>query len=170
MADLAERYLGTESLDPEYYAADLALLDRYQAVSGEVVRIALVGVAVLGFFLDKLTLKAPSIATFEGALIRYSLGGGVFLLAVAAAAGLAHRYYSSDGVYYHLRAIRRFVREGKRSDKDVQEDGQRSGSKYKTSHAWMRVAVALLALGGMLVALAFLVLVATIKDLPPAQA
>ena len=93
-------------LREEYYKADIILLEKYQSYSAELLRISLLGIALLGFFFDKVS---DSEAFDPGAKFSMALTLGVaaMLFAIAAAAALAHRFYSTDGIFYHIRAGRR---------------------------------------------------------------
>jgi hypothetical protein len=83
----------------EEYEPDLALLDRYQAFSAEVVRISLAGIGVAGFFLS----QANGVRNrFSG----WAVAVAALAFAVAAALALGHRYYSSDGIHFHLKSRR----------------------------------------------------------------
>ena len=43
-----------QKIEKEFYEADVAMLDRYQAFSGELLRVSLLGIGVVGFFAEKL--------------------------------------------------------------------------------------------------------------------
>ena len=150
-------YLGIQRIPGEFYEADLELLDRYQAFSAEIVRVALLGLAVLGFFLDKLRQLAPA-SSPSGTLIRDLLAIGAVLLAGAAAAGLLHRFYSSDGIYFHLRAVRGYLLANQQQTDQVRRDGYRCGRRYRLSDRWLQIAEYLVAAGGLLVGVALGVL------------
>ncbi len=86
----------------ENYDTDFALLDRYQAFSAEILRLSLAGFAAVGLFLNINAKDAAGGAIAKAVL--YGLGSRIFLvttlilLALSAAAALAHRYFSSDSM------------------------------------------------------------------------
>lgn len=157
-------YRGVQDVPADFYEAEVALLDRYQGFSAEIVRIALLGIAALGFFLEKLVSKAPSITEPSGVLIRCSLAGGAALFAAAACAGLLHRYYSADGIYYHVRAVRDFLIAERIQTDSVRRAGIKAGRRYHRSGQWLLAAEVFLAAGGVAVGLAIGTLTFTIAS------
>lgn len=107
-----------QKIEKEFYEADVAMLDRYQAFSGELLRVSLLGIGVVGFFAEKLAAALGKSMIVKGAA--WCAVGG---FAAAMAFALAHRYFSTDGMFYHLRAVRR-ESQGKDSN-DEREDRNR---------------------------------------------
>src|SRR5258707_1319352 len=81
-------------------ATELALLDKYQAFSAELLRIALLGIAVFGVMLERF-----QIASLD-ATLRVSACVSMVLLVGSSGFALGHRYLSSDGMFHHLRLLR----------------------------------------------------------------
>ncbi|NTX09119.1 hypothetical protein [Myxococcus sp. CA040A] len=83
--------------EPPDFEADLAVHDRYQSFSGEVLRLALLGIGAIGFFLSK---EGRFSLTGEARLsgVRESLWACLIAFGVACACALAHRYWSTEGV------------------------------------------------------------------------
>lgn len=84
----------------------LAVLDRYQAYSAEQLRLALLGVAAIGFLItsavgttDPSGERVVSLATGD---VKFLLCLALAALGVSAAASLLHRYFSTDSMAYHL--------------------------------------------------------------------
>jgi hypothetical protein len=88
------------------HKADMALLEKYQGLTGELLRISLLAIAVLGFSFDKVASNLE-LSVSSKHLILAILGIAAIVFAFAAAASLAHRYYSSEEMYYRLRLWRR---------------------------------------------------------------
>ena len=91
------------------YRADLELHDRYLGFSSELLRTALAGIAAVGaiigwFTHDGVLPKALRSTLFVGTAL-----GALLLLALASALALTHRFLASDGMYYHLRAIKLLI-------------------------------------------------------------
>jgi hypothetical protein len=91
-------------LNENMYKADMILLEKYQGYTGELLRISLLGIAVLGFFFDKVASN-PVLSDGSRHLILAILGIAAIIFAFAAAASLAHRYYSNEEMYYRLRQL-----------------------------------------------------------------
>ena len=60
MRTLIEKYFGGLELQEDVYIVDLAALDRYQTFSGELLRLALLGIAGYGFLITNIVVKATS--------------------------------------------------------------------------------------------------------------
>ena len=90
---------GTAPIDEDRYKGDFELLDRYQKFSEELLRLSLGGIAVVGFFIEK--CKDEIVRSSKWTIIVALVG-----LALSAMGALVHRYYSADGMFHHLRAIR----------------------------------------------------------------
>lgn len=120
--------LGTAPLAEAAYAADFALLDRYQGFSKELLRIALLGVAVFGFLLEQFGLAWISPSG------RVLATGSLVLLTLSAGFALAHRYLSSDGMFHHLRLLR-LAQRTKTKDTEAKADADRArrGFQYQLS-------------------------------------
>ena len=102
-------FLYSEELkvDESLYKSDLAVTEKYQAFSSELLRISLIGIAAIGFFYEKLSTNI----LFEKQLlfsitIKEVLIVSLVLLATSSAFALAHRYYSSDCIAYMISTLR----------------------------------------------------------------
>ena len=73
---------------------DFAILDRYQAFSAELIRLALAGIAAVGIFVAWVTDTNHMVT--GGAKLLFGLA--LFFFGVAAAAALGHRYWSTDSM------------------------------------------------------------------------
>ncbi len=110
MRTLTPKYHGGQSVEENCYKADLAILDRYQAFSSEIVRLALLGIAGYGFLLSNVVLKgiSGSPAAFSDRFFNHPklLAAGLAFLALSACAALAHRYFSTDCMSHFIRRLR----------------------------------------------------------------
>jgi hypothetical protein len=77
MRTLTEKYLGGLELKEDIYKIDLAVLDRYQSFSSELLRLSLLGLAGYGFLISNTimtgrrtsnVLTAPVFSTIVGGL------------------------------------------------------------------------------------------------------
>jgi hypothetical protein len=105
MRTLTEKYLGGLELQEDIYKVDLAALDRYQSFSGELLRLALLGIAGYGFLITNVVFKDTSPASLSK-LNKVFLIGGALILGVSAASALGHRYFSTDCITHYVRRLR----------------------------------------------------------------
>jgi hypothetical protein len=95
---------------PLAYKDDLELLDRYQAFSSEILRIALLGLSGLGVLVTSLLIVAKKGATDVVREVPNGAKHWVMVSAltfgIAAAAALLHRYCSTNSMACHLRILR----------------------------------------------------------------
>lgn len=83
---------------PEFaYKADLELLTKYQSYSAELFRLSLLGLSVFGVMLSKQMLKD----------IKLIVVASIVCFGLAVACSLYHRFYSTEGLMYHILAIRK---------------------------------------------------------------
>jgi hypothetical protein len=105
--------LGLASLPPGTFEHDVSVGQGYQAFSAELLRLALAGLAVVGFIVTKVLVgpapDLPSLAPQTVAALKSQLGWAIALLAVSAALALLHRYSSTDALARHLYAMRRLA-------------------------------------------------------------
>lgn len=96
-------------LPEDRYKADLALLDRYQMFSAEILRLSLAGLAAVGFFLN-IGEKAAGARVIAALLCngvpKVLLIASIVLFALSSACALGHRGVSSDSLYYDLKIAR----------------------------------------------------------------
>ncbi len=84
--------------------AGVALLERYQGFSAELLRLSLLGIALLGFFIDKVVSQEHFTENSKFWMLVF-LGIAAALFACAAASALAHRYYATDGIFFRLEKL-----------------------------------------------------------------
>lgn len=95
----------------DLYKVDMHVVDRYLAFSGELMRMASLGLAAYGFLISDLLAKGSSIrgvGTFTVALAdsRYLLAIGAVSFGVSVATALAHRYYATECLTHFVRGLR----------------------------------------------------------------
>jgi hypothetical protein len=126
MRTLTEKYLGGLALGEDIYKIDLAVLDRYQSFSSELLRLSLLGIAGYGFLIGNLVFKITSgngqfvlLASFTQSRIILSVGA--IALALTAITALGHRYFSTDCITHYVRRLRLIKRHVDISDDGSQE-------------------------------------------------
>lgn len=96
------------AIDEDTYKVDLAVVDRYQAFSAELLRLSLLGITGYGFLLSQIVFKGNESTLFFHSLsdYRWLLGIGVFVLGLSSAFALGHRYFSTDCITHYVRLLR----------------------------------------------------------------
>jgi hypothetical protein len=102
------RSLTEVPVSEELYKADLAVTDRYQTFSTELLRLSLLGIGVFGFLLKEVILNEKVRTDYLQPFVevRGWFVAGLAALAGSAAFALAHRYVSSDCIAYQVRYLR----------------------------------------------------------------
>lgn len=94
-------------VDELLYKSDLAVTEKYQSFSSELLRISLIGIASIGFFYEKLATNILFTKQLLFSItIKEMLIISLVLLATSSAFALAHRYYSSDSISYMISSLR----------------------------------------------------------------
>jgi hypothetical protein len=105
---------GLVTLGERTFEYDLAISERYQAFSAELLRLALLGIGGIGFLLLKLdpgTTDHPSLIRQNLASIQPFLHVALVSFGLCCTAAVAHRFASADGLAYHLKLLR-LLRDG----------------------------------------------------------
>ena len=82
----------------ETYKADLELLTKFQAFSGELLRLSLLGLSVFGVLLKANKLGEGEYVFFKASIICFGICSGF---------ALYHRFFSTEGLMYHILTIRK---------------------------------------------------------------
>ena len=88
-------------VNEEYYKPDLEILGKYHSFAAEILRLSLLGLSVFGILLNKDFFKSEIIKPF---IIISILSFGL-----SSAFSLAYRFYSTKGLNYHIRFVRKKV-------------------------------------------------------------
>jgi hypothetical protein len=124
MRTLTEKYLGGLSVDRDAYEADLAIVDRYQAFSAELLRLSLLAITGYGFLISNIDLHAPTTADDRVLLHPWTVLAlivGAVAFGLSAATALGHRYFATDCITHFVRRLRLTKRAGNLLD----DDGER---------------------------------------------
>jgi len=122
MRTLTEKYLGGLEIKEDVYKVDLAVLDRYQSFSAELLRLSLLGITGYGFLITNAVFKASTSSaaqTVPRYVLDYLLPIGVVVLALSAMSALGHRYFSTDCITHYVRRIRQMKKRDEPSDSDI---------------------------------------------------
>lgn len=152
--------LGGIVIEEETLKHDWMLTDKYQAFSAELLRLAGLGIAVVGFLYEKAFQNSQD-------LLAKSLAGcGVFAFALAIVFALLHRYYSSDTMACHIRYLRLRHRKEKEGEslsgtdreaieQEVKREKALWHDRMASCGAWLALSSIFFAAGGILVAVSF---------------
>jgi exosortase/archaeosortase len=88
------------------YKAEIELTDRYQAFTGELVRLSLAGIAVFGFLFEKVFISSSSdrdLATIIQAKQHASYS--IFFFGFCTFFGVAFRYFSTESIRLYIEGL-----------------------------------------------------------------
>jgi len=151
-----------DELEEVRYKAELELVDRYQSFVAELLRLSLLGIAVFGF-LYKITYEAG--ATIGVAKVPAALG--ILAFGISAFAALVFRFFAAEGARFYIEALRFTPRN---ADYAQIERARKSldtrAWKVQVCRRSKEIAAVALALGGVLEALAFFLILITYSPKP----
>ena len=140
-------------LEEDQYRAELELVDRYQSFVAELLRLSLAGIAVFGFLYEYLvSSESPTTTNVLAAF-------GVLMFGISAANALIFRFFATEGARFYIEALR-FTpanagseqKERARTSLDIRD------AKVRICRTSKGIAAVTLALGGVLEAFAFFLL------------
>ena len=107
MRTLTKKYLGGLELPNAAYSVDIAVLDRYQLFSSELVQLSLLGIARYGSLIANVEFKVnissdqySLLGSFSKSTIPLMIGA--VTLGLSAASALGHRYFSTDCMTHYV--------------------------------------------------------------------
>jgi hypothetical protein len=87
------------------WKSDFDIVEKYQSFANEMLRISLLGIAGYGFLIKEVCMKDPKFYSLLHVLkSTVGLGGTCLLLCLAFS--LAHRFFSTDCLYYQIQIMR----------------------------------------------------------------
>jgi hypothetical protein len=156
--------LGLIELPDKTFEHDLAVSDRFQSFSAELLRLALLGIAAIGFLVTNIIFKdaaRPSASTVPPRPLpsefKVYLSVSLVCLGLSAAFALVHRYIGSDSVAYHLAYLRRGIRQAADDSKRAEEERQGRDWRFRWSGRLLFISGLLLWLGAISLAASFIV-------------
>lgn len=131
------------------------MVDRYQSVSAELLRLSLLGVAVFGFLYDKIFKDIdPQKLSTNIRAAKYLAAFGVLLFGISAAGALVFRFFATEGARFYIEALRL-----KSKDKIRAQESLNKRYRKILIRRWSKgIAAVTLALGGVLVSAALYLL------------
>jgi hypothetical protein len=147
--------LGLMQLPDNTFEHDLAVSNRYQSFSTELLRLSLLGIAAIGFLVSNVLSKDTPQSNYPP---KYLLFISLSCLGLSAACALLHGYVSADTIAQQLRVVRRGVR---RAENDIQKAQEERGKMKKSIQREIRLTIAsgiFLLLGALALASSFIVM------------
>ena len=141
--------LGKVGVPEENYKADLELMDRCQAYSAELVRLALLGVAGLSFLFVQLASSQNLLRSLKDPVAVLILSLSVLLFLLSTLFGLLHRYNCWEAFWSHVRSIRCIKVEPPRPE-DARKSSEYRNTILKRSSKYLWRSAILLWVGGIL--------------------
>jgi hypothetical protein len=149
-----DRRLGRLAIPEDRYKADIDLHDRSLNFSAELVRLALAGIAVVGF----LIANAPddrATTIFGDGLLRGAISIALVALAGASAFALLHRFYAGGAAFHHLQVIKLLSLNDPAFEGRLKEEMEERTILFMRSHKFLIGASVLLIAGALSLGLAF---------------
>lgn len=149
--------LGHVGIPERTFEHDLAVQERYQAFSAELLRLDLLGISAVGLVVINLMFPQGDASVKNLPLLSdIGLIIGLLCFGISAGAALTHRYCSADSLSWHLSSLRRGIR---RSEEDATAEDVERHKRYRQFKA-SRTAllVSAIALGIAAAALVFAVI------------
>ncbi len=137
------------------YKADLELHDRSQAFSSELLKLALGGIAVVGFLLANFP-KGQLQHSLDDVSVRVLFSAAVVAFALAVGAALLQRFHASGAMFHHLQVIKFLMLEDASLETTVAKDMSLRTAKFLRAHALLKRAAWLLVIAALLLSIAFI--------------
>jgi len=150
--------LGEVGVPEQNYKADLELMDRCQAYSAELVRLALLGVAGLGYLFVQLASSKNPLVSLKDPVAALILFLSILSFLLSTLLGLLHRYNCWEAFWSHVRSIRCIKAEPPRLE-DARQSSMYRNTILKRSSKYLWRSAMLLWLGGILFVLGLGILV-----------
>ena len=158
-------------LDEKRYKAEVELVERYQSFVAELLRLALLGIAVFGFLYESIFQKLPLPHSEFHIYAKWLAAISVLMFGFSAALALFFRFYSTEGARFYIEALR-FVTNDEDRAKNNEGSAENNNNKAKKSLDkrcqnidrcwWSKIGAAfLLGVGGLFAAIAFALLLIT---------
>ncbi|HMO49805.1 MAG TPA: hypothetical protein PKE26_02095 [Kiritimatiellia bacterium] len=153
--------LSTVEIPEARYRADMDLHDRFQTFSGELLKIALGGLAVIGFFIA-LYVDRENSPSMVGCIETYLFWASL-LFAAAGAFCMIHRFLASNGMFHHILVIKLLIVDPHPDDSNIIAEETTRNLKFKLSEMALKISAILIIGAGFLLALTFKEILSSIK-------
>lgn len=149
-----DRLLAISDVPEARYKADLDLHDRSQAFSSELLKLALGGIAVIGFLLAHFPdARLDRVLDDRTIVVLFSASAVAF--ALSAASALLQRFIASGGMFHHLQVVKLCLLNESSAEAVVREHMQIRTRMFMQAHFFLKGTAWLLVLAALLVSSAF---------------
>jgi hypothetical protein len=153
-----DRLLAQLDVPETRYRADMELYDRSQRFSSELLKLALAGIAVVGFFVASIPEEYRK-RVFDNWVLHLLLIGAVVGFAAAVACSLWHRFLAGGANFHHMQFIKLLMINATNPDPLVETTLQhhflRRGVKFLRCHRFLVTCAVLLLVSACLLGGAF---------------
>lgn len=149
-----DRQLGALEVPEIRYKADLELHDRSQAFSSELLKLALGGIAVVGFLLANFP-ESQLQQSLKDIPVRVLFSASVVAFALSAAAALLQRFYAAGALFHHLQVIKLLLLGDTSPGSEVDMNISIRTTKFLQAHSLLKGAAILLVIAALLLSVAF---------------
>jgi hypothetical protein len=127
--------LGLIPLEQNTFEHDLAVSERYQNFSTELLRLSLLAMAALGFLLKEilLTNRPGNINVLHNPVFRTGFIICLVFLSLSAFSAMLHRYYGPDSKACHLKSLRLYNRNAEGDKKEYEKEIAERNKKLRIS-------------------------------------
>ena len=150
-----DRRLGKLDVPETRYKADIELHDRSQAFSSELLKLALGGIAVVGFLLANFP-KGHLEHSMNDVPVRVFFSASVVAFALSVAAALLQRFHASSAMFHHLQVIKFLMLEDASLETAIENDMRRRTTKFYHAHTLLKRAAWLLVIAALFLSIAFI--------------
>ena len=137
------------------YKADLELHDRSQAFSSELLKLALGGIAVVGFLLANFP-KGQLEHSLKDTPVRVLFSAIVVAFALSVAASLLQRFYAAGALFHHLQVIKLLMLGDASLQSEVERNMTVRTAKFLHAHLLLKCAAWSLVMAALLLGIAFI--------------
>lgn len=149
-----DRQLGALDVPEIRYKADLELHDRSQAFSSELLKLALGGIAIVGFLLANFPSSQLQ-QSLKDIPIRALFSASVVAFALSAAAALLQRFYAGGALFHHFQVIKLLLLGDTLPQSEVDMNVDIRTTKFMQAHSLLKGAAILLVIAALLLSVAF---------------
>jgi hypothetical protein len=150
-----DRALAKLAVPSDRYKADLDLHDRSQAFSSELLKLALGGIAVVGFLLAHFPAKRLE-SVLDDTYVAVLFSASVVAFALSVSFALLQRFYAAGAMFHHLHVIKLSMLNDSGVEDAISEHMMLRTKKFLQAHALLKTTALFLVIAAALVSTAFI--------------
>ncbi len=157
-----EEQLNSVEVPEDRYRLDLDLHDRSIQFSAELLRIALAGIVVVGFIVEKFPKDLRDIA-LKTSLSKWTLAAAVIAFAISSGCALAHRFFAGGAAFHHSQVIKLLILPDAHDSKALTDAKAKRTRLFLRCHRYLILASSCLVIGAGLLAITFAIALGVIS-------